>query len=184
MTHVQYRRSNTYQPQGHADRRQVGRQRLRPAHFTVENPAKRTPIADVPRAARPTSMPRSRPRTRPSQSWKKVVPRERGKLLLKIAEAIEARSRGAGPHHRARDRQRAAHPGARRGQHDGRHLPLLRRARLRAEGRDHAARRARAVLHPARADRRRRRHHPVERAGDAGRAQDRARARAPATRWC
>ena len=36
------------------------------------------------------------------------------------------------------------------------------------------ARRACAVLHPPRAARRRRRHHPVERAGHAGRAQDRA----------
>ena len=57
-----------------------------------------------------------------------------------------------------------------------RHLPLFRRARRRAEGRDDPARRAGAELYAARAARRRRRDHSVERAGAAGRAEDRARA--------
>ena len=59
--------------------------------FSVENPAKRTPIADVPRAAA-ADVDRAVAAAQQAQpAWAKVVPRERGKLLLKIAEAFEAR---------------------------------------------------------------------------------------------
>jgi betaine-aldehyde dehydrogenase len=59
--------------------------------FSVENPAKRTPIADVPRAAA-ADVDRAVAAAQKAQpAWAKVVPRERGKLLLKIAEAFEAR---------------------------------------------------------------------------------------------
>jgi acyl-CoA reductase-like NAD-dependent aldehyde dehydrogenase len=59
--------------------------------FSVENPAKRTPIADVPRAAA-ADVDRAVAAAQKAQpAWARVVPRERGKLLLKIAEAFEAR---------------------------------------------------------------------------------------------
>ena len=59
--------------------------------FSVENPAKRTPIADVPRAAA-ADVDRAVAAAQKAQpAWAKIVPRERGKLLLKIAEAFEAR---------------------------------------------------------------------------------------------
>ncbi|MBM3623694.1 MAG: aldehyde dehydrogenase family protein [Alphaproteobacteria bacterium] len=59
--------------------------------FSVENPAKRTLIADVPRAAA-ADVDRAVAAAQKAQpAWAKVVPRERGKLLLKIAEAFEAR---------------------------------------------------------------------------------------------
>ena len=153
--------------------------------LTVENPAKRKPIAEVPRAAAAdVDARRQRPRPAAFARWNKVVPRERGKLLLKIADAIEARVEEIARTIAHGDRQRAAHPGARRGQARGRHLPLFRRARQRAERRDRAARRARPELHAPRADRRRRRDHPLERAGACW-ARSRSRRRcAPATRWC
>jgi betaine-aldehyde dehydrogenase len=59
--------------------------------FSVENPAKRTSIADVPRAAA-ADVDRAVAAAQKAQpAWAKVVPRDRGKLLLKIAEAFEAR---------------------------------------------------------------------------------------------
>ena len=62
------------------------------AHFTVENPAKRKGITDVPRADAADVDAAVEAADKAFASWKKVVPRERGKLLLKIAEAIQARS--------------------------------------------------------------------------------------------
>jgi len=59
--------------------------------FSVENPAKRAPIADVPRAGA-ADVDRAVAAAQKAQpAWAKVAPRERGKLLLKIAEAFEAR---------------------------------------------------------------------------------------------
>ena len=59
--------------------------------FSVENPAKRAPIADVPRAAA-ADVDRAVAAAQKAQpAWARVVPRERGRLLLKIAEAFEAR---------------------------------------------------------------------------------------------
>ena len=58
----------------------------------------------------------SRPPPRPLPAGRKVVPRERGKAAAQDRRGARGARRGAGAHHRARDRQRAAHPGARRGQ--------------------------------------------------------------------
>ena len=65
-------------------------------------------------------------------AWKKVVPRERGRLLLKIADAMEARveelartiALETGNALRTQARAEA--------KHGRRHLPLLRRARRRS----------------------------------------------------
>ena len=106
------------------------------ARFTVENPAKRKPIAEVPRGNAADVERAVAAATKAYADWRKVVPRERGKAAAQDRRGHPGPRRGAGAHHRARDRQCAAHPGARRGQHDRRHLPLLRRAGERAQGRD------------------------------------------------
>src|SRR5262245_47588198 len=61
------------------------------ATFTVENPANRGAIAEVPRGAAADVERAVAAATKAFASWSRVVPRERGKLLLKIAEAMEAR---------------------------------------------------------------------------------------------
>jgi len=82
--------ANTYQPKGMLiDGKWVGS--VSGAHFAVENPAKRKPITDVPRAAEADVNAAVAAADKALPAWKKVVPRERGKLLLKIAEAIQAR---------------------------------------------------------------------------------------------
>ena len=163
-----------YQPKGMLiDGKWVGS--VSGAHFSGRESGQAQPIADVPRAGSG----RRRCRGRCSREGAAGVEEDRA-ARARQAVAQDRRGdpgaqRGARAHHRARNRQCAAHPGARRGHIDRRHLPLFRRPRFGAEGRDRAARRARAVLYPPRAARHRRRHHPVERAGHAGRAQDRAR---------
>jgi acyl-CoA reductase-like NAD-dependent aldehyde dehydrogenase len=59
--------------------------------IAIENPAKRTAIAEVPRAGAADVEAAVAAAERAFPAWKNMVPRERGKLLLKIAEAIEAR---------------------------------------------------------------------------------------------
>ena len=82
--------ANTYQPKGMLiDGKWVGS--ASGAHFAVENPAKRKPITDVPRAAEADVNAAVDAAEKALPAWKKIVPRERGKLLLKIAEAIQAR---------------------------------------------------------------------------------------------
>src|SRR5712672_3875977 len=61
------------------------------ARLTVENPAKRTPIAEVPRANAADVERAVAAGAKAYAEWRKVAPRERGKALLRIAEAIEAR---------------------------------------------------------------------------------------------
>ena len=83
--------------------------------------------------------------------------------------------RGTRPHHRAR--RPATRCAPRRGRRPQLTADIFRYfggLGRRAEGRDDPARRARAELHAPRAARRGRRDHPVERAGAAGRAEDRA----------
>ena len=58
----------------------------------VENPAKRQAIAEVPRAGAADVDRAVRAAARAFESWKRVAPRERGRLLMKIADAIEAES--------------------------------------------------------------------------------------------
>lgn len=60
--------------------------------FTVENPAKRTPIAELPRASEADVDEAVRVAAKALVEWRRVVPRDRGKILLKIAEAIQARA--------------------------------------------------------------------------------------------
>lgn len=60
------------------------------ATFEVENPAKRQPIARVPRAAGPDIDRAVGAARQAFASWRLVAPRERGHLLLKIADRIEA----------------------------------------------------------------------------------------------
>jgi acyl-CoA reductase-like NAD-dependent aldehyde dehydrogenase len=59
--------------------------------IAIENPAKRTAIAEVPRAGAADVEAAVAAAERAFPAWKNMVPRERGKLLLKVAEAIEAR---------------------------------------------------------------------------------------------
>ena len=58
----------------------------------VENPAKRQAIAEVPRAGAADVDRAVRAAARAFESWKRVAPRERGRALMKIADAIEAES--------------------------------------------------------------------------------------------
>ncbi|TWT10887.1 aldehyde dehydrogenase family protein [Reyranella sp. CPCC 100927] len=62
------------------------------ARISVENPAKRTAIAEVPRGAEADVERAVAAASKAFPGWSRVVPRERGKLLLKIAEAMEARA--------------------------------------------------------------------------------------------
>src|SRR6478735_2841108 len=82
--------TTTYQPKGML----IGGQWVGSAsgaRIAVENPAKRTSIAEVPRAAAADVEAAVAAGAKAFPAWKNVVPRERGKLLLRIAEAIEAR---------------------------------------------------------------------------------------------
>jgi acyl-CoA reductase-like NAD-dependent aldehyde dehydrogenase len=62
------------------------------ARFTVENPANRKPVAEVPRSAAADVDRAVAAASRALVSWRKVVPRERGRILLRIAEALQARA--------------------------------------------------------------------------------------------
>jgi betaine-aldehyde dehydrogenase len=56
----------------------------------VENPATRQVIAQVPRGGE-TDVDRAvRAAARAFESWREVPPRDRGRLLMKIADAVEA----------------------------------------------------------------------------------------------
>jgi betaine-aldehyde dehydrogenase len=60
--------------------------------ITVENPAKRAPIGEVPRGNAEDVERAVQAAHRAFQTWSRTVPRDRGKMLLKIAEAMEARA--------------------------------------------------------------------------------------------
>jgi acyl-CoA reductase-like NAD-dependent aldehyde dehydrogenase len=62
------------------------------ARITVENPARRAPIAEVPRGNAADVERAVAAGAKAYADWRKVVPRERGKALLRIAEALQARS--------------------------------------------------------------------------------------------
>ena len=61
-------------------------------HITVENPAKRSAIAEVPRANARDVERAVAAASLAYGGWRKHPPRERGRMLLKIAEALQARS--------------------------------------------------------------------------------------------
>ncbi|MBV8392596.1 MAG: aldehyde dehydrogenase family protein, partial [Alphaproteobacteria bacterium] len=78
--------ANTYQPKGQL----IGGKWVDSAsgqRITVENPAKRTAIGEVPRSAAADIEAAVAAADKAFPAWKAVVPRERGKLLLRIAEA-------------------------------------------------------------------------------------------------
>jgi acyl-CoA reductase-like NAD-dependent aldehyde dehydrogenase len=60
------------------------------ARLAVENPAKKTPVAEVPRGNAADVERAVAAATKAYAEWRKVPPRERGKVLLKIAEALQA----------------------------------------------------------------------------------------------
>ncbi len=62
------------------------------ARLTVENPAKKKPIAEVPRGNAADVDRAVAAAIKAYAEWRKVPPRERGKALLKIAEALQARA--------------------------------------------------------------------------------------------
>jgi betaine-aldehyde dehydrogenase len=62
------------------------------ARITVENPAKKQAIADVPRAAAADVDRAVAAAARALPDWRKMPPRERGRLLLRIADELEARA--------------------------------------------------------------------------------------------
>lgn len=62
------------------------------AHFAIENPAKKRPIAEMPRASAADVDRAVQAASKALVSWKKMAPRDRGRLLLKIAEDLEARA--------------------------------------------------------------------------------------------
>jgi betaine-aldehyde dehydrogenase len=59
--------------------------------LSVENPAKRRPIGEVPRGAAADVDGAVAAAARAFPAWSKVAPRERGRLLARIAEAMETR---------------------------------------------------------------------------------------------
>jgi len=61
------------------------------ATLTVENPGRRTPIATIPRGAKEDVDRAVNAAQKAFPAWSKTPPRQRGRLLLKIAEALEAR---------------------------------------------------------------------------------------------
>ena len=60
--------------------------------IAIENPARRQAIAEVPRAGAADVDRAVRAAARAFASWKNVPPRERGRALMKIADAMEAES--------------------------------------------------------------------------------------------
>ena len=58
----------------------------------VENPADRRVIGEVPRAGAPDVDRAVRAATKAFEAWKRMPPRERGRLLTRIADAMEAES--------------------------------------------------------------------------------------------
>jgi acyl-CoA reductase-like NAD-dependent aldehyde dehydrogenase len=61
------------------------------ATLTVENPARRSPVASIPRGAAEDVDRAVRAAQKAFAGWSKTPPRQRGRLLLRIAEAMEAR---------------------------------------------------------------------------------------------
>jgi betaine-aldehyde dehydrogenase len=58
--------------------------------LTVENPAKRTPVATIPRGDAADVEGAVEAAARAFPTWMKVAPRDRGRLLLRIADKMEA----------------------------------------------------------------------------------------------
>ena len=140
----------------------------------VLSPATGEPIATVPEATT-ADVDRALAAARAAQpAWGALAPIDRAKVMRRIADLIRRDAEQLARIVVERTGQ-ADQRGARRGRWSGRVLQLLRRIRPPHRGRDSALRRRRrADLDPARAGRRRRRHHPVELSGGARVAEGRA----------
>jgi acyl-CoA reductase-like NAD-dependent aldehyde dehydrogenase len=62
------------------------------AVLVVENPAKRQPIAETPRGAAADVERAVKAAAKAFPAWSKVAPRDRGRLLMRVADAMEARA--------------------------------------------------------------------------------------------
>src|SRR5215472_1664011 len=62
------------------------------AHLSVENPAKRSPVAEVPRGDAADVNAAVEAAARAFPAWSKVAPCDRGRMLLRIADTLETRS--------------------------------------------------------------------------------------------
>jgi acyl-CoA reductase-like NAD-dependent aldehyde dehydrogenase len=62
------------------------------AFLSVENPAKRCPVGEVPRGDAADVNGAVEAAARAFPAWSKVAPRDRGRLLLHIADTLETRS--------------------------------------------------------------------------------------------
>ncbi|HEX5326227.1 MAG TPA: aldehyde dehydrogenase family protein [Acetobacteraceae bacterium] len=60
--------------------------------LSVENPARRRPIADIPRGGAADVDHAVQAAARAFPAWSKVTPRDRGRMLLRIADALEGRT--------------------------------------------------------------------------------------------
>jgi acyl-CoA reductase-like NAD-dependent aldehyde dehydrogenase len=58
----------------------------------VENPAKRCPVAEVPRGDAADVNGAVEAAARAFSAWSKIAPRDRGRFLLRIADTLETRS--------------------------------------------------------------------------------------------
>ena len=59
--------------------------------LTVENPGRRTPVASIPAGAAEDVDRAVKAAQKAFPAWSKMPPRQRGRLLLRIAEALESR---------------------------------------------------------------------------------------------
>jgi acyl-CoA reductase-like NAD-dependent aldehyde dehydrogenase len=62
------------------------------AFLSVENPAKRCPVAEVPRGDAADVNGAVEAAARAFSAWSKIAPRDRGRFLLRIADTLETRS--------------------------------------------------------------------------------------------
>ncbi|MCK7582032.1 MAG: aldehyde dehydrogenase family protein [Chromatiales bacterium] len=106
------------------------------------------------------------------KSWKKSPARERGKALLKIADALEAEKEDFARLYSIETGNAIATQSRGEAIADGRPDPLLRRGGERNQGRGHPLRRAALQLHPPRAPGGGGRHRALERAARPECAQD------------
>ena len=131
-------------------------------YIDIENPATRRVIAQVPRGGESDVDAAVRAAAAAFEGWKRVTPKDRGRMLLRIADLVEAETEALArtvaleTGNAIRTQARPEIKG------DGGRDPLLRRAGGRDQGRDGSARRTRLELHASRADRGRWRHRPVE----------------------
>jgi delta 1-pyrroline-5-carboxylate dehydrogenase len=92
----------------------------------VEDPAHRRPVAEIPRGRAEDVARAVNAAAEAFPAWSRMIPRERGRLLARVADALEPRIEGLA-RTIALETGNALHPGAPGGKNDCRHHPLLRR---------------------------------------------------------